>query len=71
MGVKGVDDMSVEEFRAAAIEAVKKPSADVGIAVKPEALKEEELLSWCKATWYQSNSIKELKSPFCYGMLIL
>jgi lactaldehyde reductase len=31
MGVKGVDDMSVEEYRKAAIDAVKKLSLDVGI----------------------------------------
>ena len=31
MGVAGVDSMSVEEYRAAAIEAVKQLSADVGI----------------------------------------
>ncbi|MBQ8397124.1 MAG: lactaldehyde reductase [Clostridia bacterium] len=37
MGVKGVDEMSVEEYRAAAINAVKQLSADVGI---PADLKE-------------------------------
>ena len=37
MGVKGVDDMSVEEYRAAAIQAVKQLSLDVGI---PADLKE-------------------------------
>ena len=31
MGVKGVDDMTVEEYRAAAIAAVKQLSLDVGI----------------------------------------
>jgi len=31
MGVKGVDEMTMGEYRAAAIEAVKKLSADVGI----------------------------------------
>ena len=31
MGVKGTEDMSVEEYRAAAINAVKQLSADVGI----------------------------------------
>ena len=31
MGVKGVDDMSVEEYRKAAIDAVKQLSIDVGI----------------------------------------
>lgn len=31
MGVKGVDDMSVEEYRIAAIDAVKQLSIDVGI----------------------------------------
>ena len=37
MGVKGVDEMSQTEYRAAAINAVKKLSKDVGI---PENLKE-------------------------------
>ena len=43
MGVKGVDDMSVEEYRKAAIDAVQKLSVDVGIPTKLEALKEEDL----------------------------
>lgn len=43
MGVKGVDDMSQEEYRAAAIEAVKQLSADVGIPAKLDKLKEEDL----------------------------
>ena len=30
MGVKGVDEMSQDEYRKAAIEAVKKLSVDVG-----------------------------------------
>ena len=37
MGVKGVDEMSQEEYRKAAIDAVKKLSQDVGI---PSSLKE-------------------------------
>lgn len=43
MGVKGVDDMSVEEYRKAAVDAVRKLSEDVGIPTKLEALKEEDL----------------------------
>ena len=43
MGVKGVDDMSVEEYRKAAVEAVQQLSVDVGIPTKLEALKEEDL----------------------------
>ena len=44
MGVKGVDDMSQEEYRKAAIEAVKKLSADVGIpADLKEIVKEEDI----------------------------
>ena len=43
MGVKGVDDMSQEEYRAAAINAVRQLSADVGIPAKLDALKEEDL----------------------------
>ncbi|MCI7743146.1 MAG: lactaldehyde reductase [Clostridiales bacterium] len=43
MGVKGVDDMSQEEYRTAAVNAVKQLSEDVGIPSKLEALKEEDL----------------------------
>ena len=43
MGVKDVDEMSQDEYRKAAIEAVKKLSVDVGIPTKLEAIKEEDL----------------------------
>ena len=43
MGVQSVDAMSQEEYRKAAIEAVKKLSADVGIPTKLDAIKEENL----------------------------
>ena len=43
MGVEGVDQMSVEEYRKAAVDAVRKLSTDVGIPTKLEAIKEEDL----------------------------
>ena len=44
MGVEGTEKMTVEEYRKAAIEAVKKLSADVGIpADLKEIVKEEDL----------------------------
>ena len=44
MGVKGVEDMTQEEYRKAAVDAVKKLSADVGIpADLKEIVKEEDL----------------------------
>jgi len=43
MGVKGVDDMSVEEYRKAAIDAVAQLSVDIGIPTKLEAIKEDDL----------------------------
>ena len=43
MGVEGVDSMSQDEYRAAAINAVRQISEDVGIPGKLEALKEEDL----------------------------
>ena len=43
MGVANVDAMSQEEYRKAAVEAVRKLSQDVGIPAKLEALKEEDL----------------------------
>ena len=44
MGVEGTEDMSVEEYRKAAVDAVKKLPADVGIpADLKEIVKEEDL----------------------------
>ena len=43
MGVKGVDDMTQDEYRKAAIDAVKQLSEDVGIPAKLDAIKEEDL----------------------------
>lgn len=43
MGVEGVDSMSQDEYRKAAIDAVKQLSKDVGIPEKLDALKEEDL----------------------------
>lgn len=44
MGVKGTDDMTVEEYRKAAIDAVKKLSADIGIpATLSEIVKKEDI----------------------------
>ena len=46
MGVQGVDSMTREEYRRAAIDAVRKLSADVGIPTKLEAIKEGTSPSW-------------------------
>ncbi|MBQ8568783.1 MAG: lactaldehyde reductase [Oscillospiraceae bacterium] len=44
MGVKGVDDMSQEEYRKAAVDAVRQLSVDVGIpADLKEIVKEEDI----------------------------
>ena len=44
MGVTGVEDMSQDEYRKAAVDAVKKLSADVGIpADLKEILKPEDV----------------------------
>ena len=43
MGVKGVDSMTQDEYRAAAIQAVRQLSADVGIPAKLAAIKEDDL----------------------------
>ena len=44
MGVEGVDEMTQEEYRKAAIDAVKKLSADVGIPVKNDRIRGEDLV---------------------------
>ena len=43
MGVVDVDDMSQDEYRAAAVAAVAKLGQDVGIPTKVDGLKEEDL----------------------------
>ena len=43
MGVKVVDEMSAEEYRKAAVDAVRQLSVDVGIPTKLEVVKEEDL----------------------------
>ncbi len=43
MGVEGVDNMTQEEYRDAAIAAVRKLSEDVGIPAKNERIVEEDL----------------------------
>ena len=43
MGVKGVDEMTQDEYRQAAIDAVKKLSKDVGIPETLDKIKEEDL----------------------------
>ena len=43
MGVEGVDQMTQEEYRKAAVDAVKQLSADVGIPSVNEKVREEDL----------------------------
>ena len=43
LGVKGVDEMSQEEYRDAAINVVRQLSEDVGIPKKNEKIREEDL----------------------------
>ena len=43
MGVEGVDEMTKDEYRKAAVEAVKKLSADVGIPAVNDKIREEDL----------------------------
>lgn len=45
MGVKGVDTMSQDEYRKAAIDAVKQLSVDVGIPTRCEEMRREDLAS--------------------------
>ena len=69
MGVKGVDEMSVEEYRKAAIDAVKQLSLDVGIPadlkaiVKPEDvdfLSESAYADACRPGNPRDTSVEEI-----------
>ena len=72
MNVADVDKMSQEEYRTAAIEAVKKLSADVGIPAKLEVLKEEDLdflaesayADACRPGNPKDTSVEDLKELF-------
>ncbi len=72
MGVKGVDSMTQEEYRKAAVAAVQQLSIDVGIPTKLEALKEEDLDFLAKSAYEDAcapgnpkdASIEDLKALF-------
>ncbi len=73
MGVEGTEKMSVEEYRAAAIDAVKKLSADVGIpADLKEIVKEEDLdflaesafADACRPGNPRDTSVEEIKALY-------
>ncbi|MGI5976787.1 MAG: lactaldehyde reductase [Candidatus Limivicinus sp.] len=72
MGVEGVDQMNAKEFRAAAVNAVKKLSKDVGIPEKLEAIKEEDLdflsesayADACRPGNPRDTNVEELKDLF-------
>ncbi len=73
MGVEGTEKMSVEEYRAAAIDAVKKLSADVGIpADLKEIVKEEDLdflsesafADACRPGNPRETSVEEIKALY-------
>ncbi len=72
MGVKNVDDMTQDEYRKAAIDAVRQLSIDVGIPTKLEALKEEQLqflsesayADACRPGNPKDTSVEDLKDLF-------
>lgn len=72
MGVKGVDGMTVEEYRKAAIDAVKQLSADVGIPAKNDKIREEDLDALAKDAYDDAcrpgnpreTSVEELKELY-------
>ena len=52
MGVEGVDTMSVAEYRKAAVDAVKKLSADVGIPADLKAIAKDEDVQFLSESAY-------------------
>ncbi|MEG0565275.1 MAG: iron-containing alcohol dehydrogenase, partial [Hungatella sp.] len=52
MGVEGVDGMTQEEYRKAAVDAVKKLSADVGIPADLKAIVKEEDITFLSESAY-------------------
>ena len=73
MGVEGVEAMSQEEYRKAAVDAVKKLSADVGIPADLKAIVKEEDLDFLSESAYadacrpgnpRDTSVEEIKELY-------
>ena len=73
MGVKGTEEMSVEEYRAAAINAVKQLSLDVGIPADLKDIVKEEDLDFlsesafadaCRPGNPRDTSVEEIKALY-------
>ena len=73
MGVEGVENMSQEEYRKAAVDAVKKLSADVGIPADLKAIVKEEDLDFLSESVYadacrpgnpRDTSVEEIKELY-------
>ena len=73
MGVKNVDSMTVEEYRKAAIDAVKKLASDVGIPSNLKEIVKEEDLDFLSESAYndacrpgnpKDTSIEEIKELY-------
>lgn len=73
MGVKGVDDMSAEEYRQAAVDAVRALSKDVGIPADLKAIVKAEDLDFLAESAYadacrpgnpRDTSVAEIKELF-------
>ncbi|MDO4268519.1 MAG: lactaldehyde reductase [Eubacteriales bacterium] len=73
MGVEGTEKMSQEEYRKAAVDAVKKLSADVGIPADLKAIAKEEDLDFLSESAYadacrpgnpRDTSVEEIKALY-------
>ena len=73
MGVEGVDDMTQEEYRKAAVDAVKKLSQDVGIPADLKAIVKDEDVQFLAESAYadacrpgnpRDTSVEEIKALF-------
>ena len=73
MGVQGVDDMTQEEYRKAAVDAVKKLSQDVGIPADLKAIVKDEDVQFLAESAYadacrpgnpRDTSVEEIKALY-------
>lgn len=73
MGVEGVEDMSQDEYRKAAVDAVKKLSSDVGIPADLKAIVKEEDVQFLSESAYadacrpgnpRDTSVEEIKALY-------
>ena len=69
MGVKGTEDMSQEEYRKAAVDAVRKLAEDVGIPKDLKGIVKEEDIPFLAESAMQTHAVREIQKKLLWRIL--